>query len=359
MHDESPVADRPPRLTNHTLTRIRLERFTAFEHLDVELNAGVNVFVGANGTGKTHLLKVAYAACELTAMKPKAINEVYVHDKLVKVFLPWNGDVGRLIKRPRGDRNGTIEIRSYDRRIRIPVFDHNIKQFESIDSVDWSKETIASVFIPAKETLAHGPGFRALYAYREIHYEEIYADIVDRAYLPPLRDRTDATRGRILKDLEHAMGGRVTVEDEEFFLKMEIGELEFTLLAEGMRKLGLLWLLIRNGTLPRGSILFWDEPEANLNPTLLTVVISALLRLQRSGVQILIATHEYAVLKELELLMTEKDDVRFHALYRGSEGEVNCESADRPFKLRNSAIAEAFTSLYDREIERSLGTRVR
>ena len=358
MHDESQVADRPPRRTNRTLTRIRLERFTAFEHLDLEIGPGVNVFVGANGTGKTHLLKVAYAACELTAMKPKAINDVYVHDKLVKVFLPWKGDVGRLIKRPRGDRNGIMEVRSDDRRIRIPIFD-NVKQFESMDSVDWSKETIASVFIPAKEMLAHGPGFRALYAYREIHYEEIYADIVDRAHLPPLRDRTDATRGRILKALEHAMGGRVTVEDEEFFLKMEIGELEFTLLAEGMRKLGLLWLLIRNGTLPRGSILFWDEPEANLNPKLLTVVIDALLQLQRSGVQVLIATHEYAVLKELELLLTEEDDVRFHALYRDSEGEVSCESADRPFKLRNSAIADAFTSLYDREIERSLGTRVR
>ena len=55
---------------------IRLERFTAFEHLDLELNAGINVFMGANGTGKTHLLKVAYAACECTRMKPDSMTEV-------------------------------------------------------------------------------------------------------------------------------------------------------------------------------------------------------------------------------------------------------------------------------------------
>ena len=54
--------------------------------------------------------------------------------------------------------------------------------------------------------------------------------------------------------------------------------------------------------------------------------------------------------------MKKDDQVRFHALYRDSDGDVPCESADRPFKLRRSAIAEAFASLYDREIERSLGS---
>ena len=55
---------------------------------------------------------------------------------------------------------------------------------------------------------------------------------------------------------------------EEFFLNGEQGEIEFTLLAEGLRKLGLLWLLIRNGSLRPGAVLFWDEPETNLNPKL-------------------------------------------------------------------------------------------
>ena len=356
MHDESPVAGRPPKRTNRTLTRIRLERFTAFEHLDLELSAGVNVFVGANGTGKTHLLKVAYAACEFSRVKPASLTEVSAHDKLVQMFLPSESDIGRLIRHPGRDRSGVIEVCGDDRRIRIPVFD-GLQQIESIDDVGWSN-SITSVFTPAKEMLAHAPGFRSLYAYREIQFEEVYADIIDRSYLPPLRRRLDDTRARILGDLENAIGGRVAVENEEFFLKTEEREIEFTLLAEGMRKLALLWLLIRNGTLPEGSVLFWDEPEANLNPKLLTVVIDAMLQLQRSGVQILIATHEYAVLKELELLMQKDDEVRFHALYRDSEGEVSCESADRPFKLGHSAIAEAFTSLYDREIERSVGTRV-
>ncbi len=358
MHDESQVTGRPPKRTYRTLTRIRIERFTAFEKLDLEIGPGVNVFVGANGTGKTHLLKVAYAACEFTRMTPESLTEVAAHDKLVQIFLPSGDDVGRLMRHPGDDHPGIMEVCGEDRRIRIPVF-AELRQFVEVIDAGWSNTNTRSVFVPATEMLAHAPGFRSLYAYREIHFEEVYADIIDRSCLPPLRGRLDDTRARILVDLADAIGGNVAVENEEFFLKTEEREIEFTLLAEGMRKLGLLWLLIRNGSLPEGSVLFWDEPEAHLNPKLLTVVIDALLQLQRSGVQILIATHEYAVLKELELLMLEDDEVRFHALYRDSEGEVSCESADRPFKLGHSAIAEAFTSLYDREIERSLGTRAR
>ena len=77
-------------------------------------------------------------------------------------------------------------------------------------------------------------------------------------YLPP--------RQRLLDSLEQSIGGEIIVEGEEFFLSGEQGKIEFTLLAEGFRKLGLLWLLIRNGSLPHGSVLFWDEPETNLNP---------------------------------------------------------------------------------------------
>ena len=56
-----------------------------------------------------------------------------------------------------------------------------------------------------------------------------------------------------------------------------------------IRKLGLLWLLIQNGTLRNGSLLLWDEPETNLNPKLFGILMDVLLELQRSGVQVLLA----------------------------------------------------------------------
>ena len=48
-----------------TLTKVKLERFTAFSNLELDLSPGVNILIGANGTGKTHLMKACYAVCDI------------------------------------------------------------------------------------------------------------------------------------------------------------------------------------------------------------------------------------------------------------------------------------------------------
>ena len=203
--------------------------------------------------------------------------------------------------------------------------------------------------------LSNAPGFRSLYSKREIHFEEVYRDILDRAYLPALRGVMDGPRKVVLTKLREAIGGEVAWENEEFFLRSEDGDIEFSLLAEGVRKLALLWLLIRNGTLQPGAVLFWDEPETNLNPKLFGVVMDVLLKLQRAGVQVFLATHDYVILKELDLRTTAADKVAFHSLYREEgTGEVRCGTTYSYLEIHPNAIADTFTDLYDREVTRSL-----
>ena len=337
---------------NGTLTRIRLDRFTAFERLDLELTPGINVFIGANGTGKTHLLKVAYAACDA------AKTGMNVAEKLTRIFLPSGRAIGRLVKRQQGSVRGAVDVWRGARKLRVSFSNHATRPAQATvtGSARWAEDAVESVFIPVKEMLSNGPGFRSLYAQRDNHFEEIYPDLLDRAYRPALRGPAECRRKRVLKTLQAAVEGKVAVRNEEFFLRNRHGNLEFTLLAEGMRKLGLLWLLVQNGTLLDGSVLFWDEPETNLNPKVFAVVIEILLQLQRMGVQVLMATHDYAILKELELLMRPDDRVTFCTLYRDeSDGELTCETAGLPFELDHSPIAEAFTSLYDRAVAQSLG----
>ena len=160
----------------------------------------------------------------------------------------------------------------------------------------------------------------------------------------------------LLTIVQNAIDGKVTVKNEEFFLRNRQGNLEFSLLAEGMRKLALLWLLIQNGTLQSGSVLLWDEPETNLNPKLFGPLIDVLLELQRSGVQVFLATHDYVILKELDLRKEDGDNVAFHSLYRdGNTGEIECHTTCNYLDIHPNAIAETFDDLYDREIERTLG----
>jgi predicted ATP-dependent endonuclease of OLD family len=43
------------------LKKIAISKFTAFESATLEFSRGVNVFLGANATGKTHVMKLAYS----------------------------------------------------------------------------------------------------------------------------------------------------------------------------------------------------------------------------------------------------------------------------------------------------------
>ena len=332
------------------VTKIKLENFTAFKDLEVEFSPGINALIGANGTGKTHLMKACYAACDI-AQTPE-----FFGLKLVNVFLPRRRSGERLVRQ--GSRpappEGKVEVFTGESSLCAGV--------TSNGGVIWSELTglgltaaINAGYIPAKDMLANAPGFLSLYAAREIHFEEVYRDVLQRAYLPPLREPVDDVHRQMQDHLECIIRGQVTVQGEEFFLSNEQGEVEFTLLAEGWRKLGLLWLLIRNGTLQNGSVLFWDEPETNLNPKMFKVVINVLLELQRAGVQVFFATHDYVILKELDLQMTEEDAVAFHSLYRDESGEIACRTTGRYLDIHPNAIDEAFDDLYDRQIQRSLG----
>ncbi len=340
------------------LTSLRLERFTAFGEIEIKFSPGVNVFIGANGTGKTHILKVAYAACDVSKSK------LNFAEKLVRVFLPSNRNLGRLVKRHRTSSRCMIEVNvsgdrlDQSRKLTASFSNHSEESSRAkiAGAKRWSDWPIESAFIPVKEMLAHAPGFLSLYEQREIHFEETYRDILVRANLPALRGPIDRNRKKLMDILQDAIEGKVTSKNEEFFLRNKQGNLEFSLLAEGMRKLGLLWLLIQNGTLTQGATLFWDEPETNLNPKLYGILIDILLELQRMGVQVFLATHDYVILKELDLRKTSQDSIDYHSLYRDqATGELKVQTENDYLRIHPNVIDEAFTGLYDREIERSLG----
>lgn len=334
-----------------SLTRVQCERFTAFEKITVDFSSGLNVFIGANGTGKTHLMKIAYAACDISKTK------LDFAEKLCRVFLPSGMALGRLVKRQKASSRGTIEVHRAEGKLRVSFTNHTAKADSAtvVGAADWCSRPIESVYIPVKEMLSNAPGFRSLYSQREVHFEEIYADILDRAYRPSLRGPTDSERWKLLTTLQKAMDGKVLIKEEEFFLRNKQGNLEFTLLAEGIRKLGLLWILIQNGTLMKGSILFWDEPETNLNPKMYGELMEILLRLQRSGVQVFLATHDYVILKELDLRKNLSDKITYHSLFRDDNGQIKWQPADRYLDIHPNVIAQAFADLYDREVKRTMG----
>jgi predicted ATPase len=112
-----------------------------------------------------------------------------------------------------------------------------------------------------------------------------------------------------------------------------------------------LWQILRNDTIgDRGSILFWDEPEANLNPKLLRLVAEILLELSRQGVQIFLATHEYALMKYFSILKKPEDSVAFFSLFKTENDGVLCEREDDYDLLDHNPIIEAVITLHENEV---------
>ena len=348
------------------IEKLELTNFTAFDHIELEFAPGVNVLIGTNGTGKTHILKVLYTL-EVVINIPKnketieiktQTDTIFKHPaKLETVFLPDENNVGRLINRSNINEEA---------RIRIYV-DNNEFDFGIVSThgeTSWTGTPAGSylrgpfVYIPPKDILSNSPGFIALYELRKIHFEEIYKDILLKAQLPQLKKPFDEKHEAMLNDLngllaeiEKEIGGKIVNENDAFYVQDEYGKLEFSLLAEGYSKLGLLWQLIRNGSLAPGATLFWDEPETNLNPELMKIVAKVLMVLQRHDVQVFLATHSYIMLKEIDLAAKEKDSVRYHRLYKEKTG-IKVQSADGYLGIVPNVINDTYLDAYERELDR-------
>lgn len=91
------------------LKSLQISQFTAFREAELTLSDGLNVIVGDNGTGKTHLLKLAYlfgSAWSDLQSKRLRVNvqsaETYLAERLAGLFRV--SDLSALIRQ--GHKNG-------------------------------------------------------------------------------------------------------------------------------------------------------------------------------------------------------------------------------------------------------------
>lgn len=208
------------------------------------------------------------------------------------------------------------------------------------------------VFIPTKEVLSFMQGFTSLYDRREISFDETYRDICVQLDLPKVRQgELRDTSKRVLDRIEQICGGRFIFHGGgRVTFKTQYGEYSANSVAEGFRKLGILSRLIETGSIIDNvsGPLFWDEPESNMNPKLMRTLVEILLELSRKGQQVILATHDYTLLKWFDLLTDKekKDHVRYHVLYRDPDSkEVFADSTDEYLAISPNAIADTFTEL--------------
>lgn len=295
------------------LKSLHIKNFTAFAETDLRFCDGLNVFLGENGVGKSHLLKLPYAVVATLAeprgeaRRTKSILQRAIGEKLVNVMRPET--LGRLARRQRGRQRCEVTLKLGSRKVPISFSFATQTKFEVVlDRYPTARFRHVPVFLPTRELLSIYPGFSALYDSRHVEFEESWRDTCQLLGAPTLKGAGDTEARALLKPLEELMGGRLTLDrNGRFYLRTRDGSMEMPLVAEGVRKLGMLARLVATGSLARGTSLFWDEPETNLNPKLIKGVAKAILQLVAQGVQVLVATHNLFLLREFELLHACKE----------------------------------------------------
>lgn len=322
------------------IQNVTIKNFTVFEEIQIDFLKGINIIIGENGSGKTHLLKLIYGIGETMDHKnPCHISKDYFKTTSLN-----------LIKKDNLDSN--IRIKYSDNKEVSYVFPKVDDGFE-VMGYNGNEVVPKSIFIPAKEMLSHSKGFLALNNKYELPFDKTYIDIITNAELPESKNISEISN-KVLEIISKIIDGKVVYENDSFYIvKNDQRKIEFSLEAEGLRKFGLLYKLIRNGLIEKNTILLWDEPESNINPELIPVLVDIIIMLQREGVQIIIATHSYNLAKYFEVKRKENDSVLFHSLYKTEKG-VKVQSNEYFGELDNNSIIKADSKLLDEVIEESL-----
>lgn len=376
------------------ITQLQLKNFTAFTELAIDFSPGINIIIGENGTGKTQLLKAVIAMSGADARGELA--NWGLARKLCRLYQSLNGKVGELRRAgTRGDAQLTATFASgQSSSVRFSGSAEVVKITQPT-----AGEVKPAIFIPTKEVLSLVRGLTAeqpdLPTIERI-FDDSYLDLARKLVREGADDlhtkvQLDPKFASIVPRLANLIGGQYLLEKGRFvfelgryeekdsasrsstkhaqmyqdstewkFVPRSKHRLSSGMTAEGFRKIGVLQRLLSNGSLNPGTTgpLLWDEPESNLNPKLMKDLVMALLELARNGQQIILATHDYVLLKWFDLLMNKGkgDQVRFLSLYRDeSTGDVRASTTDDYLHIAPNPIDEAFGFLINREIENDMG----
>lgn len=208
------------------LKSVSIRDFTVFKAADLEFAKGLNVFVGANGTGKTHLLKLPYAVMAMSAEEDrrgterptKTLLQTRIAEKISSVFRPEDR-LGRLVHRQRGRNSSEVKMSFREPKTSLAFRFSSLAKSETIvDRIPAKWQDKPPVFLPTRELLTLYPGFVPLYETRHLEFDETWRDTCLFLGAPALKGPREATISHLIKPLEEQLGGRVVLDGNGRFL---------------------------------------------------------------------------------------------------------------------------------------------
>lgn len=212
------------------LKQLDIRNLTVFREASLLLSAGVNVIVGVNGSGKTHLLKSIYATIAASAeegRKPGTVPtkgglQTKLAEKLVAVFRPES--LGRLARRKQGRERCELRFRFDNPGLDIAFsFATSAKAEVNVDTVPSAWIERSPVFFPTRELLTIYPGFVSVYENHYLEFEETWRDTCLLLGAPSLRGPREKQARELLSPIRAGHGRRSRAGPERTLLPPHSG----------------------------------------------------------------------------------------------------------------------------------------
>ena len=346
-------------MVKHQLQQLEIHNLTCFKSLQMKFSPGINIFIGENGTGKTHLFKVLFSIMKSFTQPHTMLNgeglTLLTSDYRLEKYLKSIFKVQQLNELISfGETMANFELSWYNRRFSFEIDNKGLVNNASKITIE---DDVSIVYIPPNEVLSWFEGFTAAYEKRESSIDETYYLLAKALELLPLKDSGKSKANSLVKDILEKSGiSAVSLDGGKFKIGINnTPSVSAQLMAQGLNKIAQLVHLVMNGSINEKTVLFWDEPESGLNPKHVSSIVAFLKLLSSFGVQSFIATHDYLLIHQLSLDEEYRDfqkghipEMKFFSLFKG-EGDTKIESSNSLVNIENNPILDEYSALYDLE----------
>ena len=210
---------------------------------------------------------------------------------------------------------------------------------------------VNSIFLPAKEIVSLQEIIKESRSerYNAFGFDDTYYDLA-MALTPTTKGKNYKAFASAREELNNTIHGRIEYDKnkKEWIFKDSANRTyAIGMTAEGVKKVAVLDALLGNHYLSKDSVVFIDEPEANLHPELISKFMDIIYTLSKVGIQFFIATHSYFVIKKMYLLAHQHNiSVPIFSM----DGENGWTQYDLKQEMPDNPIIGESVRLYQEEV---------
>lgn len=328
----------------------RWQNFGPLADLSWDELGPINLVIGANGCGKTFVLKSLYVAMRTLEQHGRGQEQrtaaQILAEKLYWTFQPEH--IGELVAK------GSQEPLSFEARIDGDPFSYSFgsstkRQIQAPETTNKTRES-NSIFLPAKEVLSlHHLILQTRERDQLFGFDDTYYDLALALRHGTKGGKNFPEFASSRERLEALLGGKVIYEEDsgKWFYKKGNQRFSIGTAAEGVKKIGILDTLLGNRSLGLNSVVFIDEPESALHPHAISTFLEIIASLAMRGIQFFISSHSYFVVKNLHLI-AKRNSLSIPVL----SGEVQGWRTDNMMNgMPDNPVINEVGALYRQEID--------